>query len=89
MMGTAAAASRACSAWTSRTWIQINTECPAGPALCPDLDEFFTHAAAVLEQAQKLTATWGRRLRRRPVSPARQPIRRKRDPGLPRSSRAL
>jgi hypothetical protein len=30
MMWTAAAASRACSAWTSRTWIQIITECPGG-----------------------------------------------------------
>ena len=36
MMGTAAAASRACSAWTSRTWIQIITECPGGPAVCPE-----------------------------------------------------
>ena len=30
MMGTPAAASRACPAWTSRTWIQIITECPGG-----------------------------------------------------------
>ena len=36
MMGTAAAASRACPAWMSRTWIQIITECPGGPAVCPE-----------------------------------------------------
>jgi hypothetical protein len=36
MMGTPAAASRACSAWTSRTWIQIITECPGGSAVCPE-----------------------------------------------------
>jgi hypothetical protein len=36
MVGTSAAASRACPAWTSRTWIQIITECPAGPAVCPE-----------------------------------------------------
>jgi hypothetical protein len=36
MMGTPAAASRACSAWTSRTCIQIVTDCPAGPGLCPE-----------------------------------------------------
>jgi hypothetical protein len=35
-MGTPAAASRACSAYTSRTWIQIITERPAGPAVCPE-----------------------------------------------------
>src|SRR5438067_12140987 len=35
MMGTAAAASRACSAWTSRTWIQVITECPEGPGRVP------------------------------------------------------
>jgi hypothetical protein len=35
MMGTPAVASRACSAWTSRTCIQIITDCPAGPGLCP------------------------------------------------------
>ena len=34
MMGTPAAASRACSAWTSRTCIQIITERPAGSAVC-------------------------------------------------------
>jgi hypothetical protein len=34
--GTAAAASRACPAWTSGTWIQIITECPAGSAGCPE-----------------------------------------------------
>jgi hypothetical protein len=27
---------RACSAWTSRTWIQIITEDPGGPAACPE-----------------------------------------------------
>ena len=31
-----AAASWACSAWRSRTWIQIITECPRGPAACPE-----------------------------------------------------
>ena len=36
MMGTTAAASRACSAWTSRTCIQIITDCPAGPGLWPE-----------------------------------------------------
>jgi hypothetical protein len=36
MMGTPAAPSRACSAWTSRTWIQIITECPGGPGVCPE-----------------------------------------------------
>jgi len=36
MMGTPAAASRACSAWTSRTCIQIITDCPAGPGLDPE-----------------------------------------------------
>jgi hypothetical protein len=35
-MGTAAAASRACSAWTSRTWIQIITERPGRPAVRPE-----------------------------------------------------
>jgi len=35
-IGTPAAASRACSARTSRTWIQIITECPDGPAACPE-----------------------------------------------------
>jgi len=35
-MGTPAAASLACSAWTSRTCIQIITECPGGPAACPE-----------------------------------------------------
>ena len=32
MIGTPAAASVACSAWTSRTWSQIITERPAGVA---------------------------------------------------------
>ena len=32
MTGTLAAASRACPAWTSRTWIQIITERPGGSA---------------------------------------------------------
>jgi hypothetical protein len=36
MMRTPAAASRACSAWTFRTWIQIITERPGGPAACPE-----------------------------------------------------
>jgi hypothetical protein len=36
MIGTPAAASRVCSARTSRTWIQIITERPAGPAACPE-----------------------------------------------------
>jgi hypothetical protein len=36
MMRTPAAVSRACPASTSRTWIQIITECPAGPAGCPE-----------------------------------------------------
>jgi hypothetical protein len=36
MMGTAAAASRACPAWISRAWIQIITECPGGPGVCPE-----------------------------------------------------
>jgi hypothetical protein len=36
MMGTPAAASRACSAGTSRTCIQIITDCLAGPGLCPE-----------------------------------------------------
>jgi hypothetical protein len=35
MMWTAAAASRACPAWTSCTWIQIITECPGG-GVCPE-----------------------------------------------------
>ena len=35
-METPAAASRACSTWTSRTWIQIITECPRGLATCPE-----------------------------------------------------
>src|SRR4249920_1917699 len=35
-IGTPAAASRACSAWTSRTCIQIITERPGGPAVCPE-----------------------------------------------------
>ena len=36
VMVTAAAASQACSAWTSRAWIQIITDCPGGSAVCPD-----------------------------------------------------
>ena len=36
MIGTPAAASRACSARTSRTWIQIINECLGGPAVCPE-----------------------------------------------------
>jgi hypothetical protein len=36
MTGTPAAASRACPARTFRTWIQIITERPAGPARCPE-----------------------------------------------------
>ena len=39
MMGTPAAASRACSAWTSRTCIQIITDCPAGPPVPGDLKQ--------------------------------------------------
>jgi hypothetical protein len=34
--GTPAAASRACPARTSRTWTQIITERPGGPAACPE-----------------------------------------------------
>ena len=34
--GTSAAASRACPARTSRTWRQIITDRPAGPAACPE-----------------------------------------------------
>jgi hypothetical protein len=36
MTGTPAAASRACSPRTARTWIQIITERPAEPAACPE-----------------------------------------------------
>ena len=36
MMGTVAAASWACSARTSRTWIQIITERRGGSAACPE-----------------------------------------------------
>ena len=36
MTGTPAAVSRACSARTFRTWIQIITEGPAGLALWPE-----------------------------------------------------
>jgi len=36
MTGTPAAASRPCSARTSRTWIQIITERPGGPAACAE-----------------------------------------------------
>ena len=36
MMGTPATASRACSARTSLTWIQIITERPGGSAACPE-----------------------------------------------------
>jgi hypothetical protein len=46
MTGTPAAASRACSARTFRTWIQIITECPVGPSLCPE------HHAGILRGAE-------------------------------------
>ena len=36
MTGTPVAASRACSARTSRTWIQIITERPGWPSACPE-----------------------------------------------------
>jgi hypothetical protein len=36
MTKTTAPASRACPAWTSRTWIQVITGCPTGPTACPD-----------------------------------------------------
>jgi hypothetical protein len=56
MTGTPAAASRARSARTFRTWIQIITECPAGPALCPrDLEQSLAeeeHHAGILRDAE-------------------------------------
>ena len=39
MIGTPAASSRACSARTSRTWIQIITERPDGPGVPGDLEQ--------------------------------------------------
>jgi len=53
-MGTPAAASRACSAWISRTWIQIITDCPgvataiqvAGPQQDPAAQNVHTAISA-------------------------------------------
>jgi len=57
-MGTPAAASRACSACTSRTWIQIITERPGGPAAGPgDLEQPLAeeeHQPGIVRRAELL-----------------------------------